>query len=82
MVDAVLPAVGIDIGVYLQGKQTVTAEYLQPFWDQQVAWHADGTRIVAAADSHEGLYARLQFLGIDSSTVVLGYVDDPRVVNL
>jgi hypothetical protein len=70
----------VDLVRFQRNNDQVPPEYLVPYWGQQVAWHADGTHIVAADATHEGLYRRLREMGIATDEVVIDYVDDPNVV--
>ena len=54
-------------------------EQLQPYWGKQVAWSADGTRILASGDDHAELYTRLQAMGIHPAHVVVEFINDPNV---
>lgn len=74
------PEMRIDIGKHMRNNALVPPEYLVPFWGKKVAWHADGTHIVAAADTPAERDAELLRLGIDAGEVVFGYVDDPNLV--
>ena len=71
----------IDLARHTRNKGQVPPEYLIPFWRKQVAWNAEGTRIVAAATTDAALLVELQRLGISPQEVVFGYVDDPEVGN-
>jgi len=73
------PEMKIDLVQFRRNNNQVSFEYLVAFWGKQVAWHADGTHIVASADTHEGLAQRIRELGIDPFSVVYDYVDDPNV---
>lgn len=68
------PTMRIDLGKHLRNKAQVPQEYLVPFWGKQVAWHADGTHIVAAADTLAQLDAELARLGINPCDVVVNYL--------
>jgi hypothetical protein len=46
---------------------------------KHVAWNWDGTHIVAGAATDAELFEELRRGGIDTSTVVFDYVDDPSV---
>lgn len=70
------PDMRVDLGQHQRNRALVPLEYLQRFLNQQVAWHADGTRIVAAAETDAELLAELARLGIDAQDVVFGYVGD------
>jgi hypothetical protein len=77
------PESAIDLAVFNRNQaKAMTLEYLKPYWGKQVAWSADGTAIVAAADGHEELQARLRELGINPYHVVYGFVDDPNIVQI
>lgn len=65
----------VDLVRFNENLRKVSPEYLAAFRGRRVAWHADGTHIVAAATSQAGLYQELERLGIDPSEVVLDYVD-------
>lgn len=54
----------------------------QRWANRHVAWSWDGTRILAGSETREGVYEELKLLGIDPSTVVFGYVDDPDASNI
>ncbi len=47
---------------------------IAPYAGQNVAWSADGTRIVAAGCGYDALGKRLDELGIASSSVVWDYI--------
>jgi hypothetical protein len=82
MSDQQWPVCPIDVVKYRRNNDRVSPEYLVPFWGKQVAWHADGTHIVAAAATDEQLNEKLRELGIPANQVVFGYVDDPNVVQI
>jgi hypothetical protein len=73
------PKSPIDLAVFERNLRQFTAEQFAPYHGKQVAYSADGTRIVAAADTDEELDAILARLGIGTDEVVFGYVDDPNV---
>ena len=75
------PEMRIDLGKHMRNKAEITPESLVEFWGKQVAWHADGTHVVASADTDRELFAELARLGIDVQDVVVGHVDDPREGN-
>lgn len=68
------PGMRIDLAKHVQNKAKVPVEDLAPYWGKQVAWHADGTHIVAAADTLEQLDAELARLGIDPCEVVINFL--------
>jgi hypothetical protein len=74
-----VPSDPIDILLFRRNRDQFPDEQLQPYWGKQVAWSADGTRIVASGDDHKQLYERLQVLGIDPLTVVDEFIPDPHV---
>lgn len=65
-----------------RNRARVPLSELQRWADRHVAWSWDGTRIVAGAETHSALLDELHRLGIETSTVVFGYVDDPDVSNI
>ena len=67
-------ATPIDLVQFDRNRRQVPGEYLTPYAGQNVAWNADGTRIVASGDGYEGLARRLDELGIESRSVVWDYV--------
>jgi hypothetical protein len=56
--------------------RNIPPEELDRFAGQYVAYSWDGSRIVAAASTREGLRQHLLEGGIDPQRVVFGYVDD------
>lgn len=60
---------------YVENRNRVPYEKLQPWEGQQVAWSWDGTAILAGAPTLDELFQELTRLGIDSSRVVFDYVD-------
>jgi hypothetical protein len=76
------PKQAIDLVLFERNRRQIPPEYLVPYWGKQVAWSADGTRIVASAETDEEVYAQLATQGVHFSEVVFGYVDDPNVSNL
>ncbi len=55
------------------------AAELWKYGGQQAAWSWDGTKIVAAAPTHEELFAKLDAMGIPTDTVVFEFIPDPDV---
>jgi len=74
------PDMKIDLIKFRRNQDQVSFEYLVPFWGKQVAWHADGIRIVASADTHPELAERIRELGIEPDTVVYDTIDDQSEV--
>jgi hypothetical protein len=62
---------------FIRNQNNVPLEELDPYVGQYVAWSWDGTRILMGAGSRKDLYAKLAAAGIDSSRVVIDYVDPP-----
>jgi hypothetical protein len=72
------PQQAIDLMLFDRNRRQVPLEYLVPYWGKQVAWSADGTRIVASAETGEEVNEQLLALGIPFDQVVFEYVDDPN----
>jgi hypothetical protein len=72
----------VDIVLYRRNRDKFLEEQLEPYWGKQVAFSGDGTRIVAAGDSHEDLDRRLRELGVDFGSVVFEYIDYPGEIHL
>ena len=65
--------------VYLENCNSFPADRLIPYRGKHVAWSMDGKEIVASADSHEELAARIKELG--RRDIVRSYIDpDPVIV--
>jgi hypothetical protein len=45
----------------------------------QVAWNAEGTKILATGADHELLHRHLKTAGIDPCSVVIEFIHDPDV---
>jgi hypothetical protein len=56
--------------------RNIPAEELDRFAGQYVAYSLDGSQIVAAAPTREGLRQILHDAKIDPQQVVFGYIDD------
>ena len=64
------PGFDFDFAAFAANQQLVPLEYLRLYCGKQVAWHRDGTRIVAAGDTDDELVAQLRELGVDPLSVV------------
>ena len=69
----------IDLVHYHSNRDQFPEEQLEPYWGKQVAFSADGLRLVASGDDHDELFRRLQELGVDVEKVVFEFVPDPNV---
>ncbi|MBI1918660.1 MAG: hypothetical protein HYS12_28535 [Planctomycetes bacterium] len=74
-----LPSQPIDVLLFRRNRDQFPDEQLQPFWGKQVAWSADGTRIIASGDDHKQLYERLAALDVRPTEVVDEFIPDPNV---
>jgi len=74
-----MPNEPIDVLLFRRNRDQFPDEQLEPYWGKQVAWSADGTRIVASGDDHEDLDRRLRDLGIHPASVVLEFIYHPDV---
>jgi hypothetical protein len=70
------PQGSIDLRLFNANRDRFPVEQLLAHAGKQIAWSADGTRIVASADTPEEVYRQLDERGIPVSQVVLDYVDD------
>jgi hypothetical protein len=68
-----VPKEPIDVLLFRRNRDRFTDEQLEPYWGKQVAWSADGTRIVAGADTHQELYAILRGIDVDPTQVVVEF---------
>src|SRR5262245_42415266 len=68
----------VDLLLFRRNRDQFPDEQLEPYRGKQVAWNADGTRIVASGDDHEQLYERLAALGIHPAVVVDEFIPDPN----
>jgi len=64
----------IDVVQFERARRQVPWDQIVPYAGQNVAWSADGTRIVAAGHGYEELAKRLDELGIASNSVVWDYI--------
>ncbi len=69
----------IDLVLYHRNRDQFPEEQLDAYWGKQVAFSADGLHLVASGDTDVDLHRRLTELGVDSSTVVFEFIDDPNV---
>ncbi len=69
----------IDLVAYHRNRDQYPEEKLRAYWGKQVAFSADGPRLVASGDDHEALFLRLHELGVDIEKVVFEFIDDPNV---
>jgi hypothetical protein len=60
---------------FAENVRNIPPEELDRLAGQYVAYSWDGSRIVAAAPTREGLRQRLHDAGIDPQQVVFGYID-------
>ncbi len=67
----------IDLVQFDRNRRQIPWDQLAPYAGQNVAFSADGTRVVAAGLGHAALAKRLDELGIDSSSVVWSYIPPP-----
>ncbi len=74
-----VPNEPIDVVLFRRNRDKFPDERLGPYWGKQVAWSADGTRVLASGETHEELYATLRSLGIDPTRVVVEFINDPNV---
>jgi hypothetical protein len=74
-----VPHEPIDVLLFRRNRDQFPEEQLEPYWGKQVAWSADGTRIVASGDDHKQLYERLAALGVHPTEVVDEFIPDPNV---
>src|SRR5438105_3206161 len=68
------PAFKIDFARFDENRRKIPHAQLLPYAGQQVAFSADGTRVVAHGADHQALEGQLQALGLDSSEVVWSYI--------
>jgi hypothetical protein len=61
-----------------ENQKKFTWEMLQPYAGQYIVWSWDGSCILAAGPSREGLDEKVRAAGIDPSWVVFDYVEDPN----
>jgi hypothetical protein len=54
-------------------------ELLEPHWGRHAAFNADASRIIASAETRNGLYDIIDQMGIDGEQIVVEYIDDPRM---
>ena len=64
---------------FTRNRSQVPLDELRKWVGKHVAWNWEGTRIVAGAETPEGLIDELRRAGVDPGHVVFGYVDDPGV---
>jgi hypothetical protein len=69
----------IDVPLFDKNRRKFPPDQLVPYWGKQVAWNADGTRIVASGDTGEEVDRQLDALGIPYSHVVYDFIYDPNV---
>ena len=74
-----VPREPIDVLLYRRNRDQFPDELLEPYWGKQVAWSADGTRVVSSGDDLQQLYARLTALGVHPTEVVDEFIPDPNV---
>ncbi len=74
-----VPNVTIDVLLFRRNRDQFPDEQLEPYWGKQVAWSANGTRIVASGDDVNQLYERLAALGVHPTEVVDEFIPDPNV---
>jgi hypothetical protein len=74
-----VPSEPIDVVLFRRNRDQFPDEQLEPYWGKQVAWSADGARIVASGDNHEDLDRRLRALGIHPASVVIEFINHPDV---
>jgi hypothetical protein len=74
-----MPSEPIDVLLFRRNRDQFPDELLEPHWGKQVAWSADGTRIIASGDDHKQLYERLAVLGVHPTEVVCEFIPDPNV---
>ncbi len=72
----------VDIVLYRRNRDKFPEEQLDAYWGKNVAFSADGTRIVASGDDRADLGRRLRELGIDPASVVFEYIDHPNEIHL
>ena len=74
-----VPTEPLDVLLFRRNRDQFPDEQLEPYWGKQVAWSADGTRVVASGKTHQELYATLRSLSIDPTGVVVEFINDPNV---
>ncbi len=62
---------------FAKNQNKIPLAELSPWAGQHVAWSWDGTQVIAGAGTLDALYKELHRRGIDTATVVFGYVDLP-----
>src|ERR1044071_1731649 len=60
---------------FLENCDKFPLEELRKYAGQVIAWNKEGTRIVASAPDWDGLFQRLEELGIHPSQVCSSYLD-------
>jgi hypothetical protein len=60
-------------------RAKIPPEVIVRYRGMQVAYSWDGSSIVAGAPTWEELFRKLDEAGIDTSRVVLGYIDEQQV---
>ncbi|HZY90852.1 MAG TPA: hypothetical protein VFE78_38865 [Gemmataceae bacterium] len=63
---------------YEQNRAKFPLDELAKYAGQYVAFSLDGTRILAGADTREGVEEKLVAAGVDPSRVVGSYIDGPE----
>jgi hypothetical protein len=69
----------IDIVRFRRNRNRVPLEYQAQLFGQHIAWHKDGTHVVASARTYEELVTWLGELGIALDEVVFDGIDDGGV---
>jgi hypothetical protein len=67
----------IDLALFEKNRRLIPREALAPYAGQQVAFSADGTRVVAHGPDYDAVLAQLRALGLDSSEVVWDRIPGP-----
>ena len=65
----------IDLAAFRRNNDQVPIDYQRQFQGQHIAWHKDGTHVVASAEFYVDLHAKLRELGIPFDEVVFDHVD-------
>jgi hypothetical protein len=67
----------VDANEYIRNVSAHSLEFLAPYVEKHVAWSEDGKQLLAAADTLEELFQKLDKLGLKE--YVIDFVLDPDV---
>jgi hypothetical protein len=77
-----VPEGWLDYKTFEENRRRFPQEELMKYAGQNIAWSIDGTRIIASGKDVNELVDKLEAMGVEAGTFVIGYIGDPDVSQL